>query len=413
MNINIYAEKRRGLTLSNSNYNLDNFESLKDRHNQYCNFRESSSNNFGDKNTNLENESLNDYHDDYVGLPNINSIYEYNLNIYSNDNFKSTDEPSNEISQKMDKNNLNNVSSMESSNDCDSNNIISRDFESRSNHTLNNLLANDLKEIKKFNNNDNTSVENSIIQNYENSNEKTALNKRGKNIFQVVYSNDFNIFHFIDYKTEYNSEYNKFYLKMIKEIINDNKKVNQKKINNSKETNKNLKKTHKKNKNILKRKQNSDNIRKKIKARFLKSLKNCIREKLKSAGSKKFFNFLPQVFTTNLSKKLNNEVLDSSFEQLFSTNFCKGKAYGKANLRKYYYNLNVLDYLANNTDISEKSNFYKIKSMKYSDIFKEYLLSKEFRVEIYNLKLEQENEKYIKNYIIKSLNLLNFFKTNN
>jgi hypothetical protein len=51
--------------------------------------------------------------------------------------------------------------------------------------------------------------------------------------------------------------------------------------------------------------------------------------------------------------------------------------------------------------------------MKYSELFNEYFISKEFEEEIYKLKQEKENDKYIKNYIIKSKNFINFFSINN
>ena len=47
--------------------------------------------------------------------------------------------------------------------------------------------------------------------------------------------------------------------------------------------------------------------------------------------------------------------------------------------------------------------------MKYYQIFNEYLKSKEFEMEIASLKQEKENDKYIKHYIIKANNFLNFF----
>ena len=40
--------------------------------------------------------------------------------------------------------------------------------------------------------------------------------------------------------------------------------------------------------------------------------------------------------------------------------------------------------------------------MKFSQIFKEYLESKEFGFEISTLKKNNENEKYIKDYIVKA-----------
>ena len=46
--------------------------------------------------------------------------------------------------------------------------------------------------------------------------------------------------------------------------------------------------------------------------------------------------------------------------------------------------------------------------MKFSQVFKEYLESKEFGFEISNLKKDNENEKYIKDYIVKGKNFLNF-----
>ena len=49
-----------------------------------------------------------------------------------------------------------------------------------------------------------------------------------------------------------------------------------------------------------KRKYKPDDIRKKIKARFHKSIKTIINENLKKAGSKYFFSFLPQIFISSI-----------------------------------------------------------------------------------------------------------------
>ena len=160
---------------------------------------------------------------------------------------------------------------------------------------------------------------------------------------------------------------------------------------------------------IKKRKENSDNIRKKVKARFLKSLKNEINKKLKRAGAKYTFSFLPQAFVCNLSKEKNKEVLNLSLEEIFKINFCNDVKERKADLEKYKHNLFVLKYLENNQSICEKSNFNNIKKMKFSKIFNEYLESKEFGLEISTLKKEKENDRYIKDYIIKARNLLTFF----
>ena len=170
-----------------------------------------------------------------------------------------------------------------------------------------------------------------------------------------------------------------------------------------------IKKHKKKVKNILKRKENADNIRKKIKARFLKDLRNTINKRLEIAGSNKFFKLLPQSFITNISKAKNKPILDLTFKEIFTKNFCEnGKKCGP-DLKNYHHNLAVLDYLEKNKNISEKSNFNNFKNMTFNQIFNEYLNSKEFEFEIASLKQEKESDKYIENYIIKASDLINFF----
>ena len=80
--------------------------------------------------------------------------------------------------------------------------------------------------------------------------------------------------------------------------------------NNKKENSSILNKNNKfvitkgKNKNdSSQRKFKPDDIRKKIKARFLKSLKNSINNKLQIANSKYLFDFLPQCFICCITKK--------------------------------------------------------------------------------------------------------------
>ena len=122
-----------------------------------------------------------------------------------------------------------------------------------------------------------------------------------------------------------------------------------------------------------------------------------------------FFNLLPQIFTTNLSKKVNKSVLDLTLKEIFSKNFVNNKKNKNADINKYNHNLVVLKYLENKKDICEKSQFNLIKDMKYSDIYKEYLISKEFEMEISTLIKEKESDKYIKDYINNARNFLNYF----
>ena len=257
-------------------------------------------------------------------------------------------------------------------------------FSKTKDNNENNIEYNKPNNINNVSNN-NTNNNNIIIGEEKKENQK-------KDIFKVSYSNNLNIFNIFNKGNNDNiSSY------MIYEDFDMDKNCNS------------FPKKQKRKKYIKKRKDNADNIRKKIKSRFLKALKNAINQKLKNAGSKYFFNLLPQSFIINLSKEKNKEILDLSLKDIFLKDFNIKEKGKRADINKYKNNIFVLNYLEKNNDISEKSNFNIIKNMKYSEIFNEYLLSKEFEKEISTLKEEKENDKYIKDYIIKAKNMLNFF----
>ena len=111
----------------------------------------------------------------------------------------------------------------------------------------------------------------------------------------------------------------------------------------------------------------------------------------------------------HISKEYNLSFLNLTFEDFLSQNLCIGKENKKSTLDKYHHNLSVLEYLKKNKEISRKSNFNNIKNMKLYEIYDEYLNSKEFKMEISKLKEQKETDKYIKKYIIKAINLIEFF----
>ena len=264
-------------------------------------------------------------------------------------------------------------------------------------------VENDKKEnqaftsLYKIEKNNNNNLKDYNTNNVNNSNIIIEIKNTNFNYEDKIENQNivFNIFNSGDY--DIYSNY------MIDEVLNNsNKKC--KKIKTIKKLFTQFpKKRRKKKKNIEHRKDNADNIRKKIKVKFHKILKNSINEKLKNAGSKYIFKALPQSFITNITKKINRPILDLPLEEIFKKFIGKEK-----NNRKN--NLSVLEYLENHNDISEKANFNEIKNMKYEEIFNEYLLSKEFKKVISTLKKDNENEKYIKDYIIKAYSLINFIK---
>ena len=159
------------------------------------------------------------------------------------------------------------------------------------------------------------------------------------------------------------------------------------------------------------RKFKSDDIRKKIKSNCHKIIKNIINENLKKAGSEEFFGFLPQSFLGNVSKIFNKKYMNSTYEDLLSIDFKKKKKTGNLEIdqKNYNKNINVLNYLEKNPEISKISGFYKIKKMKYKDILNSYFLSKEFENTIDMLKNKNETSEYIIEYIFLAKKYINFF----
>ena len=190
-------------------------------------------------------------------------------------------------------------------------------------------------------------------------------------LFEDYSPKDYSIFNY--------GEKNDYSKQIINEVLNEILELDNKKMREMM-NGEHQKKVYKKRKNIPKRKDNSDNIRKKVKSRFLKVLKNVVNEKLKLAGSKKFFNFLPQTFVSNVSKDKNKDMFDSTFKDIFTRNFCEDKDGNQPDVKKYHHNLSVIEYLEKNKEIAEKSNYNNFKNMKFYQIFYEYLKSKEFEL---------------------------------
>lgn len=158
-----------------------------------------------------------------------------------------------------------------------------------------------------------------------------------------------------------------------------------------------------------KRKDKPDDIRKKIKAIFHKVLKEIINKRLKKAGAKQYFNYLPQCFITNVTIKINNEALNLTYEELLEQSFISSKNAKLKDMRNFKKNLEVLKYLLENKEISKKSEFEKIKNMKYCDLLKAFLISKEFEETLTKLCHSKEAMYYIEQYINKALTYVDFF----
>ena len=163
-----------------------------------------------------------------------------------------------------------------------------------------------------------------------------------------------------------------------------------------------------------KRKFKSDDIRKKIKSRFHKTFKNIINENLKKSGSKKFFDFLPQCFIGDVSKKTNAYCLELTYKELLLTDFAseinRDKYPNKeTDYRKYLRNKEVVEYLEKNEEICKKSGFDLIKDKKYKDLLNIYFSSGEFEDSLIRLKKENESKEYIQEYVLRARNYVKFY----
>ena len=155
-----------------------------------------------------------------------------------------------------------------------------------------------------------------------------------------------------------------------------------------------ISKSENKNKTLKNRKDKTDDIRKKIKSRFFKKVKNRINELLENAGSEKFFDFLSQSFIVNVTKKFNKSIINMKYKDILLYECVENYI----DYQKYEHNIEVIDYLNNHPDIMKKSYFNIFGEMTFSDIFKLYLNSKEYELELENLKNEKESDEYINNY---------------
>lgn len=159
-------------------------------------------------------------------------------------------------------------------------------------------------------------------------------------------------------------------------------------------------------KNKESRKEKSDEIRKKIKSRFFKSLKNCINDELNKISFPYEFEFLPQNFISNISKNENKIIINKTLKEIILDN-------KEDNSEKCNNNIKLLEYLNLNKNNKEIGKIYNIFNQTFQNLFSEYLESKEFKNSIIKLKEEGNYFDYIKDYIDKAKDFVNYFSKSN
>jgi hypothetical protein len=155
------------------------------------------------------------------------------------------------------------------------------------------------------------------------------------------------------------------------------------------------------------RRDNQDNMRKKIKRAFInKFLIQNMNELLKNSGSKLYFEKIPPNFVGDITKNLNNKILNMTLEEIFEN----VELYGQKDFNNYNHNLNVLK----SKDIQECQELKEVLNKKYCELFEEYINSKEFNIdEINRLKSKNMKDSYIKRYIYLAQNFIQFITEQN
>jgi len=158
------------------------------------------------------------------------------------------------------------------------------------------------------------------------------------------------------------------------------------------------------------RKEMPDEIRKKIKSRFFKDLRKFINKLFTENDIEKKLEFLPQDFISNISKPENKSMLDKTLEQIILEN-SDDNSENDNNEDKNQNNLILIEFLKEkeNQNKCKIRKIYNIFNTKIRELFNEYLKSDEFDQSIIRLKEEGNYSEYIKDYIIKAEEFVNYF----
>ena len=178
-------------------------------------------------------------------------------------------------------------------------------------------------------------------------------------------------------------------------------------------TNENLKElidgiSNKKMDKIKRRIDDADNIDIRLIRRFFKRLTNQLNKNLKYFKLNNL-NRIPGIFIKEIiskikkAKKMNNKnEVNFTLKEIYSTKFCQDeKKYRKLNIKNYEKNLNTINNLEHSKDIYINSSSYLEK--RFSEIFKNYIYSEQFALDISNIKFKKEedekNEAFKRNYL--------------
>ena len=149
--------------------------------------------------------------------------------------------------------------------------------------------------------------------------------------------------------------------------------------------------------------ENQDNMRKKIKRGYLNNaLISRLNKILAYNKIKLYLEKFPQNLVIDVTRNSNKHLLNMSLEQVFENR----ELYNENVLKNYNHNLKVIK----SKEVQENSELKTILNKKYSELFEEYINSKEFKIdEINRLKKNNMNDLYIERYIYLAKHFIEFF----
>ena len=152
------------------------------------------------------------------------------------------------------------------------------------------------------------------------------------------------------------------------------------------------------------RKGNSDNMRVKIKRCFYRNLKKKLNNILKKSGSRKYFEFFPSKFSSEINRKKCKIIVNMTLNEIFlDKNLYKNE--NEDGLRKYKHNSNVVK----SEEVKNKEKLQEILNKTFRRLYEDYINSDDFNVDEINRLKKNNDEDYIEKFKITAKNLISFF----
>ena len=145
-------------------------------------------------------------------------------------------------------------------------------------------------------------------------------------------------------------------------------------------------------------------MRVKIKRGFYRNLKKKLNNILKKSGSRKYFDFFPSKFSSEINRKNCKLIVNMTLKEIFlDKNLYKEE--NEDGLRKYKHNSNVVK----SEEVKNNEKLQEILNKTFRQLYEDYINSDDFKVDEMNRLKKNNDEDYIEKFKITAKNLISFF----